>query len=74
VARREGISRNEALVRLAELGVAQHQRLEAVADRADRRLSAWRARSRTPGGRHATADELEAAVALARGDEVEETR
>lgn len=68
VAARDGVSRNDAVVRLAELGAAHQQRLDAVAARAEERLTAWRARNRTGTGRLPNADELEVAVAAARRD------
>jgi len=72
VAARDGVSRNDAVVRLAELGAAHQQRLDAVAARAEERLMAWRGCNRTGAGRLPTADELEVAVAAARLDADEE--
>lgn len=71
--RREGLSRNDVIVRLAELGAAQQQRLDAIAERGARRRAAWRQRELPRVEGFATADELEAAVSLARVETPEES-
>lgn len=43
----EGISRNDVLVRFALIGAEQTARMEALKARAERRLAAWRTRSRS---------------------------
>lgn len=69
---REGITRNDAVVRLAEVGALQQERLDQVAARSGKRLSAWRRREAT--GRFPTADELATAVSLARSESSEDER
>jgi hypothetical protein len=68
---REGISRNDAVVRLAVIGAEQQQRLDAISERGEKRLAAWRTRERPRTGKFPTADEFQAAVGLARSDEVD---
>jgi hypothetical protein len=66
---REGITRNDAVVRLAEVGALQQERLDQIDARSDRRLSAWRRREAT--GQFPTADEFATAVSLARSESSE---
>ncbi len=69
LAARDGVSRNDAVIRLAEVGAAHQLRLDAVAARAETRLAAWRGGDAAGGDRFPTADELEAALEAARVDE-----
>ncbi len=61
----EGLSRNDVLIRFALIGAQQTERMDALRDRAERRLAAWRSRSRTKAASgFLTPSEFEAAMRL----------
>lgn len=61
----EGLSRNDVLVRFALIGAEQTERMDVLRERAERRLAAWRSRSRTKAvSGFLTPSEFEAAMRL----------